>query len=96
MRYHRKTKGVEGKYPQPPNLCEVGFGANNYCIINICENVNFDPGKMGECCDLFTEIKNGVFEEEANESRGEAFPMEHAINYRKRTRSRGTQQACEE
>ena len=70
--------------PQPPNLCEVGFGANNYCIINICKNVNFDAGKMGECGDLFTEIKNGVFEEEAKEGRGETFSLEHAINYLKR------------
>ena len=35
---------------------------------------------MGKCGELLTEVTNGILEEKAEESRAEAFTLEHAIN----------------
>ena len=44
---HREAKGSKGVNPQLPNFREAGSGATNDCIVDVCQDVCREVGKVG-------------------------------------------------
>ena len=77
----REAKGSKGVNPQLPNFREVGSGATNDYVINVCQDVYREVGKVGFVAKLCLKGCDSGVKKEAKEGRRQTFALKHAINH---------------